>query len=273
MKKIIIPLAALIVSASTLLFAEDAEDKAPENGFSILDIFSYEHPVRKGEDEKKWNFSASGSYIQKKGNTDSLDTTYSASVKYDDTIISFKTSFSGAYGRTLGVKDENYGNLTLGFDWYMLWRLEFFSYSMSDYNEMTELRHRNDSGIGLKFILIRNRYLLMDISGAPVLQYEKHDELDELIDWRWSIRGRVEIFPFDSDFSIKYYTFYVQKMDDTANYRTIHDVYLYKKLIGVLGIKAGYRREFDTHTKEYFEQYPDVKKTDETYYVQASITL
>lgn len=249
------------------------ENPAPEKVFHFTDIFTYEHPVKKGDDEKKWGLTLSVSGSRKKGNTDSLDTGYSAQVKYDDNITNFRAGFTGAYGESAGKMDENRGTATLNLDHYLFWHVEFFSYTMSDYNRMTELRHRNDSGAGLKFVFIRNSYLLVDLSGAPVLQYEKHDELDKVVDWRWSVRGRIEFFPFDDDFVVRYYTYYIVKMENRDVYRTIHDVYLYKKIIGILGVRAGFRREYDTHTREYLLQHPRVKKVDRIYYLQATITI
>jgi len=265
--------AILMIMSSALSYAQEVPAESADKNFKFCDIFAYEHPEKKGDDEKKWNLNLAGSYIRIKGNTDSLDTTYSASFAFDNNITSFRAAFNGAYGKTSGIKDENNGTFTAGFDWYMFWRIEFFSYTMSDYDEITLLEHRNDSGAGLKFVFVHNKYLLVDISGAPVMQYEKYEDMDKVTDWRWSVRGRIEIFPDNTDFRIHYYTFYVQKMDNTGNYRTIHDIYMYMKIIGVLGIKAGYRREYDTYTKEYLELYPLTKKTDEKYYLQASVSL
>lgn len=253
--------------------AYSAEDKQPEESFRITDIFKYNHPVLKAENEKKWNFNLSGSYTQKKGNTETMRTSYAGTIQYDDNITSFKFTGQGSYGKTSGIKDEDRGSASLNYDRYLLWHFELFTYTISDYNDITGLVHRNNSGAGLKYVFIHNSYLLLDLSGAPVLQYENYEQVDTLVDWRWSVRGRLEVFPGDESFTFKCHSYYVQKMDDMKNYRTIQDLSVYKKLVGIVGVRAGYKREFDTHTKEYFAQNPLVKKTDTTYYCQASVTF
>ena len=261
----------MVILYNFYAYPESTGKQEPQ--FKISDIFIYNHPERKTADEKKWGFNISGSYIQKKGNTDNMRTNFSTSAQYDDNITSFKIAGTGAYGKTSGIKDENRGSLSLNFDHYLIYHLELFTYTMSDYNEITELEHRNNSGAGLKFVFIRNRYLLMDISAAPVLQYEKYEQLDRIVDWRWSLRGRAEIFPWSDNFTLKYHVYYIQKINDMDNYRAIHDVSIYKKLIGVIGVRAGYRREYDTYTAKYLAENPLVKKTDSTFYCQASISF
>jgi len=156
-------------------YAEDTN--SPEETFHLCDIFEYEHPVKKGEDEKKWSSVIAGSYIRKTGNTDTRRTNYSASIQYDDNITSFKAVFAGFYGETLDIPDENRGSITANYDRYLLWKMELFSYSTSEYNKITGLIHRNESGAGLKYVFIRNRYLLIDLSAAPILQYEKYEDV------------------------------------------------------------------------------------------------
>lgn len=270
MKKTIPGALLMIIFFQVNAFSGDGE-QAGET-FRVSDIFRYDHPVVKAENEKKWSFNLSGSYTRKEGNTENMRTTYSSAIQYDDNITQFRVAGQGAYGKTSGVKDESRGSASANYDRYLLWHLELFTYTASDYNEITKLVHRNNSGGGLKFVFIHNRYLLVDLSGAPVLQYEKYEHLDRLVDWRWSVRGRLEVFPADESFTIKCHAYYIQKMNDMNNFRTIQDLSAYKKVIGVVGVRIGYRREYDTHTKEYLVQNPLVKKTDSTYYIQASIT-
>lgn len=253
--------------------AYSGEEEHPAESFRITDIFKYNHPVIKAENEKKWNLSLSVSYTQKKGNTETMRTSYSGTIQYDDNITSFKVTGQGAYGKTSGIKDEDRGSASLNYDRYLLWHFELFTYTISDYNEITGLVHRNNSGAGLKYVFIRNSYLLLDLSGAPVLQYENYEQVDTLVDWRWSARGRLEVFPGNENFTFKCHSYYVQKMNDMNNYRTIQDLSVYKKLVGIVGVRAGYKREYDTHTKEYLVKNPLVKKTDTTYYCQASVTF
>jgi len=250
------------------------EEPAPEGKkFSLFDIFSYEHPVEKGENEKKWSFNAGGGYLKLQGNIESMDCTYSTALKFNNNITTLKLSWLGFYGETNDKRDENRWYAQGNFDHYLVSRLEFFSFTMSDYNEILGLHHRNDSGAGLKLIFIRNKYLLVDLSGAPVYQYEKFKDREKEDEWRWSVRWRGEIAPFRDDISLRYYGYYIPVFGETDNYRLIQDVYLYFKLSGYLGLRAGYRRDFNTYTPELLEAMPALKKTDETTYIQLTISI
>jgi len=261
----------LLFLLSTSLYAETTPEVKDE--FSFIDLFVYKQPVKKGDDKKKFSLNIAGGYTETTGNTESTATTYSGSIKYDNDITEFKISGFGSYGKVDEVVTENKGSGTINFDHYIFWRIEIFLYTMSDYNKITMLEHRNGSGCGIKFSFLRNEYLRFDISGAPIYQYEKYEEEDPEKTWRWSLRGRFEIFPFSDDFYIKYAVFYIPEIGEHENYRTTHEVTLYKKLVGALGIKAGYRREYNTYDKEAFIENPDLKKTDSTTYIQASLTL
>lgn len=265
----------LITASSLLLFSPLAAetDEDSKAAFSISNLFSYVEPVKKGEDEKKWFLNVSGGFTKKEGNTESTNTTYSGFAKYDDDHTVLKLNYSGSYGKLKGVVNDNRGTGTANFDYFIFWRLEFFSYTMSDYNRITLLKHRNGSGAGFKFYFIRNNYLLLDLSGAPIRQYEKYEEQPAEKEWRWSVRGRIELFPFDNNFSVRYYMYYIPAMKDKSNYRTIQDLYLYAKIAGAFGIVAGYRREFNTYDKKSFQENPSLKRADSTTYIQGSITL
>ncbi len=271
MKKKLLTLLVLLL-LPVVIFAED-ETPPDARGFSVFDVFKYEHPVKKGDDEKKWGFTAGAGYMKVDGSSDTTDLNYSAGIKFEDNITTFRINMLGFYGKTSGVKDENRWLATGNFDHYLVYRLEFFSFTMSDYNEITGLQHRNESGAGAKFILVRNKYLLLDLSGAPVYHYEKFKDRDSTEEWRWSIRGRGEIAPFNDDITLRYYAYYIPVFGDRDNYRFIQDVYLYLKLASSFGIKAGYRRDFNTYTPELLEANPLLKKTDETTYVQLSVSI
>lgn len=273
MKKIYSALIIMIL-LSINLSAQDTGPIPPESsGFSISDIFSYEHPVKKGTDDKKWSLNLGAGYMEKQGNTESMDLNYSAGIKFEDNITTLKLNWLGFYGETLGEKDENRWIATGNFDHFIIYRLEFFSFTMSDYNEIIGLHHRNDSGAGLKLIFIRNKYLLVDLSGAPVYQYEKFKDQEKNDEWRWSLRWRGEIAPFNDDITLRYYAYYIPEFGNRENYRFVQDVYLYVKLAGALGIKAGYRRDFNTYTPEILAANPLLKKTDETTYLQVSVSI
>lgn len=268
-----IKLSFVLIALITAIPLYSADHYEAESGFKLRHIFAYEHPVKKGADEKKWDFSLFGGYTEKSGNTETERLNYSAAYKYDDNITSFRLSYNGFYGKTGDVKDENKGMGSFNFSYYMLWRFEFFAYSTAEYNEIIELTLRNNSGAGLKFIFIRNRYLLADLSSAPIFQYEKFEERDPEKDKRWSIRGRIELFPFDEDYMIRYFFYYIPAMDNSENYRTIHDLTASKKIMGNIHFRAGYRKEYNTYTKKILAEKPLLKKSDETLYMQVGITM
>lgn len=265
-----------LILSLVLLFTDFAYADTANSGvkpFRFTDIFHYEKPAKKSEDQKKWFLNISGGYIKKDGNTDSVNTSYSSFIKYDDDHLVLKLNGSGSYGKYAGAVNDNRGTATFNFDYFLFWRIEFFSYTMSDYNKITLLKHRNGSGAGLKFYFIRNNYLLADLSGAPIYQYEKYEYKEAEEHSKWSIRGRLELFPFDNDFSIRYFAFYIPAINDRKNYRTIQDLSFYKKLASALGIRAGYRREYNTYDRQAFETNPLLKRTDSTAYFQLSLSL
>jgi hypothetical protein len=271
LNKIHIPIFTISLLFSSSSAAETIKDN--DGKFRFSDLLRYNEPVKKSDNEKKWFLNLTGGYTEKNGNTDSTNTTYSGSVQYDNYHTELKLNYSGSYGKFNGLVNENRGTTTGNFDYFIFWRIKFFSYSMSDFNKITLLEHRNGTGAGLKFYFIRNNYLLIDLSGAPILQYEKYEEKTAEKDWRWSIRWRAELFPFQDDFSVKYSIYYIPAISTNDNYRTIQDFYFFKKIAGPLGLRAGYRREFNTYDKKAFEENPFLKKTDSTTYIQATLSL
>lgn len=264
-----------IISIFLLLSPQLGADTVKENesSFKFEDILHYQTPVKKGDTEKKWSLNMSAGYTKSSGNTDLTNNTYGFLLKYNDYITVLKLNYYGSYGKLKETVIENKGTATLNFDYFLFWRIEFFSYTMSDYNKITLLTHRNGTGAGAKIFIIRNSYLLVDLSGAPIYQYEKYEDQSPDENWKWSIRGRAEIFPFDDNFSIKYYIFYIPSMKDKSNYRTRQELTLYHKLIGPVSLKAGYRRDFNTYDKKSYEENPALQKTDSTTYVQISLAL
>lgn len=263
----------IVLTLSCALSAQGETKDVASDKFSIFNLFSYEHPVEKNDDEKKWGLNLGAGYMANQGNTESIDLNYSASIRFDNNITEVKLNWIGFYGETKGKRDENRWNAQGNFDHYLIYRLELFSYTMSDYNEIIGLHHRNTSGAGIKFIFIRNRFLLADLSGAPVYQYEKFKDREKEDEWRWSLRWRGIIAPFNDKITLRYNGFYIPEIKKNDNYRLIHDVYLFVRITGYLGIKAGYRQEFNTYTPELLEAKPDLKKTDATSYIQLSVTI
>jgi len=185
MKKAIIALCIAAVSAT--VYAEEASPSA-DNGktkpFSAMDFFSLNKETEKNKDEQRWFFNASGMYIRKTRNTDSVDSSYSSSLKYDNNIIESGVSYAGFYGKASGICDENKGNGFFNFDYYVFSPLEIFTYVQAEYDRMIELRCRYNAGVGLKFVFFRNDYWKADLSGAPVYQYENYGDLSADKEWR-----------------------------------------------------------------------------------------
>jgi len=264
-----------IVISILLLSLPIAADTVKDDGnsFKLSDLFYYQKPVKKGDDEKKWSLNLSAGYTKNAGNTDLTSTTYGFFLKFNDNISVLKLNYYGSYGKLKETVIENKGTATLNYDYFLFWRIEFFSYTMSDYNKITLLTHRNGTGAGAKIFIIRNNYLLIDLSGAPIYQYEKYENQSPDEKWKWSIRGRAEIFPFDDSFSVKYCAFYIPSVKSKNNYRTTQDLSIYHKLIGSVSLKAGYRREFNTYDKKSFEENPSLKKVDSITYIQAGFNI
>ncbi len=266
-------LSAVFFVFSTCVFLHAQELAENTKTFQFSDLFAYENPVTKGDNEKKWTFNATGGNTGKSGNTDTVTTTFGGALKFDNNITEFRIGYTGSYGKLKGVVNDNKGTGVVNFDHYLFWRLEFFSYTMSDYNRITHLAHRNGSGAGGKFFFIRNRYMKADISGAPIFQYEDFEDQQPDKQWRWSVRGRVQVFPIADRLSIKYYVFYIPVIGDREEYRTIQEFTVELGVTDKLLVKTGYYREFNTYNERAYQKNPLLKKTDSTVYMQAGVNL
>jgi septal ring-binding cell division protein DamX len=67
-----------ILTITLFLSSASAAEKIKENAekFKITDLFKYNEPVKKGDNEKKWFLNLTGGYTEKNGNTKSTNTTY-----------------------------------------------------------------------------------------------------------------------------------------------------------------------------------------------------
>ncbi len=265
----------LVILNMSAVFAQKngkTEDELSEKNFSIIDIFSYNAPKIKKPGEKRNSFDVFSGYNRKTGNTDSENFNYSASYSFDDNITEFQISYSGSYGKSSGETIENQGSLGLNLDHYILYRLEIFSFTFSEYNRITDLDHRNSSGIGLKFVFFKNRYLQLDLSGAPLYQYEKISNEAEK-EWRLSGRGRLKIMPGNRSFSLSYRVFYIPLIEDMDIYRVKQNASLDLKIFEYLTLRIFYEYEYNTYNDEILKENPDLKKTDHSINIQFGVKI
>ncbi len=264
--KILILVIFFSLIGSSLFSQSDVHEKTEEEPSSIRSFFSVMPAVKKGPDEKKWFFSLGGWYTKNIGNTDTMNTNMETSITYDNNISEFLISYMGFYGEAGGRINERKGSGILKFDHYIVPRIEIFFFTLSEYNTPARLRHRNNSGAGLKFVFIKNQLMKLDISGAPVYQYEEYIGEDATTDPRWSIRGRIKISPL-KQMVFSYTYFYIPEIDDGRTYRLDLDTYVSMQVSKYLFLKVGYLNKYNKNALL------GTKKTDETYYAQISVKL
>ncbi len=261
----------ILTSTNNNLYSEETKDiKSAESvekkSSSIFDILDYIPPKKKGPDEKIWSYSLGGFYARKLGNTDTLDTNLKTEFEIDDNISNFMINFSTFYGESDGEKDEKESSGIIKYDHYIIPRVELFAFSKSEYDEMALLQHRNNSGAGVKFIFIGNKFLKLDLSGAIIYQYENYETRRPDMEYRWSIRGRIKVSPVKG-LVISCAYFYIPKISKYNRYRSDTDAYIKYKLHKYLSFKAGYLRNYNTDALE------GTKKTDEKIYGEISIEI
>lgn len=244
------------------------DKKAAENGKKWVwtDIFAFDTPRQKGPDDKKWSFSLGGMFFDKNGNTDSLLANGETNLEFDDNVKNFEIFYQTFYSKVKGDVIENRGNGIVKYDHFLIPRVEFFMFTQHEYNKRLLLKYRNNDGAGLKFVLIRNNYWKLDISGAPVFQYEEYEEKDPKKEKRWSLRFRTRITPF-KPISLNYVFFYIPNMTDKENYRYSHDASAVIAMTNILSFKLGYIYMYNNGAL------PGTGKADTNLYGQISLTL
>jgi hypothetical protein len=229
-------------------------------------IFSYIHPAQKQGDDKVWFLTLGGMYERKLGNTDTLRSNFTGELKFDDEISSVILTFQGFYGTAHDVKTEDRGSAVVRVDHYILPRIEMFAYSWSEYNLMADLMHRNNTGAGMKLVFFRNYFWKMDLSGAPVYQYEKYRIREDTRDWRWSVRYRVLATPVNHTV-LSFICFYIPKIVDAADHRVVLDTKLTITITPELALGAGYIRNYNSNP------YPGTKGLDTNLYSQVALKI
>lgn len=258
----VIPLTALLL----ILCASPLLSRDPSPSFRSEHLFSFVPPQKKGPEEKKWSWYLAGWYNRSTGNTDTLKTNAETRLTMDDNISNLTLSYLTFYGKYLGTRNENRGTGMLKFDHYVVSRVELFTYTQSEYNRMALLKYRNNTGAGVKYVFIKNPWWLLDLSGAPVVQYEKYETKGASTDWRWSVRLRSVITPVQGvECNVTW--FYIPDMSDIHNYRTSLNAYLNIRIRESLALRLGYLGQHNSNAL------PGTKKTDRITYAQVGINL
>lgn len=243
-----------------------AGKNAPGGDFSWTDVFACIPPVRRGPGDKTLFFTLGGMYIKKIGNTDFLTSNVKADFRYDDDITELELYYDAYYTEVKERITEKKQSGLFRLDHLIVPRIEAFLYSKSESNEITRILHRNNSGAGLKLVLVRNDYWKVDISGAPIHQYEHIMNTDPADQWRWSVRFKTTVTPIGF-VSLRYVFFYIPKIDESAVYRFSHDVNMSIAVYKNLSLSVAYLHEYNNNPA------PGVKNVDETVTAQISINL
>ena len=273
-------IAPLLVGAVFLLYGPAPAAQAPPaekdparshtertgKAFSPGDLFAFVPPLQKGPDDKKWFFTFGGMYVRKTGNSDTVMANMKTELKYYDNITEVILQYENFYGRVNDAVIEKKQSGTLRADHYFFQRMEVFLFTKSEKNEVTRLVHRNNSGAGLKFVLIRNPFIHTDISGAPIYQYELVKEQDRRQQWRWSLRYKLSVEPA-AFLSAGYTFFYIPKVGDGSVYRYTHDAWLSLHVHDNLMLKVGYQFEYNANPPE------GIGRRDGNTYAQALVRL
>ncbi|TAL36264.1 MAG: DUF481 domain-containing protein [Spirochaetes bacterium] len=229
-------------------------------------IVSYVHPVKKEGEEKVWFLTLGGLYERKQGNTDTLRSNLLAEIKYDDELSSVIASYQGFYGTAHDKKNEDRGSGILRADRFAFSRVELFAFTWSEYNLPADLTHRNNSGAGLKFVLFRNYFWKMDLSGAPVYQFEKYRTREDTRTWRWSCRYRVLATPVKYT-TLSFMFFYIPRIDQVSDHRTLVDAKLSVSVTRDISCALGYIRSYNS------APFPGTSGLDTNAYAQVALKL
>jgi hypothetical protein len=248
------------------VYAQETGDGENETPPEKTNIFSYEEPVRKESEERRWFLTLSGWYERKTGNTDTLKTNGQVDLVFDDNISEFRVGGRIFYGENAGEVNEHRATSVIKYDHYFLPRLELFIFSQSDYNVPAKLSFRNNSGSGVKLTFFRNAFWKMDASGAPVYQYEDYETRENTDEFRWSFRYRVNVTPV-SPVTLSLTAFYIPRMAGWRAYRSVLDATLAVSITKLVTLKAGFLRNYNRNAL------PGTRKLDDTAYAQVAVTL
>ncbi len=245
-------------------------------------FFSLDELKKKAADDKKIFFSLAAGLQSNMGNTDSFSVNGSTSFRYDNGYTSLILSYETFYGENDSIVIEHRGLGIVNLDHFVHPRVEIFAFSSAEYNEMSGLSFRNNSGAGAKIVFFRNRYLLTDLSGAPIYQYEKYSSRAESHEARASLRFRLKITPLDW-LLLQFTAFYIPTFYNGEDYRFNIDSFAQIRITSffIPGIRetetgcgksglyfiGGYRRDFNNDAPRGTE------KTDHLVYLKVSLMI
>ncbi len=256
----------LILALRDAPVAQETSDGEKETPPKEQSIFSYEEPVRKDFEGKRWFFTLSGWYERKTGNTDTYKTNGQADIVFDDNISEFHLSGRIFYGENSGLVNEHKAMGVVKYDHYIMPRFELFAFSQSEYNIPAKLSYRVNSGAGAKIEFFRNAFWKMDISGAPIYQNEDYKTIRSGHEFRWSLRYRLRITPVEP-VVFSFTTFFIPRMVDRADYRFVMDSFLTVSVTKIIALKAGFLRHYNRNALT------GTRRLDDTAYAQVSISL
>ncbi len=266
MYRLLLCIALLCALAGTAPAEENTEAAAEKPAVEKESIFSYIAPRLKEADKKRWFYTLSGWYERKTGNTNTLRANGQTELLFSDTIAEFLISGRAFYGENRHEMNEDKRDGIIKYDRYLLPRLEFFTFSQSEYNKPARLAYRNNSGMGLKLVFVNNFFWKIDLSGAPLYQYEDFEDKDRTQQMRWSVRYRIHVTPVEN-VVYDFVCFYIPRVDDPEAYRFNLETVLKIKMATNLSFNAGYIYQYNRNA------FPGTQRVDDTFYTQLSLNL
>lgn len=253
MKYAILLLLTLLLSSS-ILYSQETQPEPKPNDPTLIGTVQ---PLKvKGPKDKKFFLTLGVGYSRAIGNTDTQDVDTNAHIKYDDGRMEFSLGADYHYGETSSVLSENNFSGIVMYDYYLHKRWEVFFFSKFEFDEIANLVFRNNTGAGIKFVIFKNWFWKMDISGAPVFQYQLISDNSETIDPRLSFRYRIKMKPWKF-LTFNMVLFYIPNMLNFEDYRYEFDTSInialkeFTQYKGTgLFLKAGYKRKFNSNPAE-----------------------
>ena len=235
--------------------------------------------VKKGVNEKVWYGNIGGFLRISTGNVKEVKSNGNVYGQYNDGILDLKVTFdfvlNNVYIPELGKnyisEDKKITKVTA--DYFVLNRLELFSFATNEYDRRKNHLYRNDCAVGAKFVVFRNMYWLLDFSYAPTFQHEKYSNEDNRYEARHSLRAKTEVYFFDKRIKTNCIFFYIPIID-FREYRISLSTYI-EIVLSKLSITQESSLTFKFEYK--FEQNPycpvGVKKLDNLYVMSLQLYL
>lgn len=202
--------AFLVTALSLGSFADEKTAPQPEPVTSVKPI------TLKPDTEKKWFFSVMTGYGLTAGNTGSHNADAGVAIEYENGLMALNVNADYHYGELAGVRSKNNFSGSVLYDYYLHRRWEIFVFTKCEFDSPASLIFRNNTGAGIKFVIFNNWFWKMDISAAPVFQYQVTNI--ESFDPRISFRYRVNMTPWKI-LTVKAVLFFIPNMLNFANYR------------------------------------------------------